>query len=286
MPTSTVTVADTIEVISRNIQVFPVCEFGGNTVDVSSTYSAFSVYREIVGVADSLAPVRGLINVVGTIGSVIDFEIPIDKPIKYYLLEGDTTPVTFATRLYQSSVTVAPLVTACSARQYLRDLFSPTIDFTADFCLGAIEAQTFEVRAGVFPVIGRRAPVVVVDRASTAKGTLRFISRSAAELEHLRSSFRSPDPMLLQTIDYDLGGAGSLYGQLYFQPLNINERWMVDGRLKTHVFEVEYVEIDPPPLTAQYQRDLAIYDEVDAAFDTWDAITVTSMTFADLLYEV
>ena len=285
MPTSTVT--DTIEVIERlNIEVFPVCEFGGNTVDVASTYSAFSVYREIVGVADSLAPVRGLVDITGTIGSVIDFEIPIDKSIKYYLLEGATAPVTFTNRLHQSSVTVAPLVNGCSETQYLRDLFSPTVDITSDFCLGAIEAQAFEVRAGIFPVIGRRAPVVVVDQASTAKGTLRFISRDAAELAHLSDSFRSPDPMLLQTIDFDLGGVGRLYGQLYFQPLNINERWMVDGRLKTHVFEVEYVEIDPPPLTSLYQRDLATYDEVNAAFDNWDEITISDMTFANLLYEV
>ena len=285
MATSTVT--DTIEVIERlNIEVFPVCEFGGNTVDVASTYSAFSVYREIVGVADSLAPVRGLVDITGTIGSVIDFEIPLDKSIKYYLLEGATAPVTFANCLHQSSVTVAPLMTACSTKQYMRDLFSPTVDFTSDFCLGQIDQASYEVRAGVFAVIGRRAPVVVVDQASTAKGTLRFITRNAAELAHLRDSFRSPDPMLLQTVDFDLGGTGALYGQLYFQPLNITEKWMIDGRLKTHVFEVEYVEIDPPPLTAQYQRELATWDDVNAAFASWGAITASNMTFANLLYEV
>lgn len=284
---ATSTVSDTIEVIERlNIEVFPVCEFGGNTVDVASTYSAFSVYREIVGVADSLAPVRGLVDIVGTIGSVIDFEIPIDKSVRYYLLEGATAPVTFANRLHQSSLVVGPLMTACGKTQFLRDLFSPTADFTSDFCLGAIDQAQYEVRAGVFPVIGRRAPVVVVDQASTAKGTLRFISRSAAELAHLRDSFRSPDPMLLQTVDFDLGGTGALYGQLYFQPLNITEKWMVDGRLKTHVFEVEYVEIDPPPLTAQYQRGLATWDDVNTAYASWNAIIATDMTFADLLYDV
>jgi hypothetical protein len=130
--------------------------------------------------------------------------------------------------------------------QYLRDLHSPFV--VSDFCLGALDSFQYDIRSGVFSVLGRPAPVVVVDSRSTASGQLIFINQgSGAEgrsaLLALQDLFRSGHPMLLQVLsDYEVG-----HGELYFQPTSINDRWIgPDARRPEHALEVNFIEIDPP----------------------------------------
>ena len=261
------------------ITVTPYCDYGGNSLDIAPTLSSFSVYRQIHGEA-SVTPIRGLIDITGSVlTSIIDIEVPLDRPVRYYLLQRNATPVNFQTATSTVFVDSVPLQSACGFEAVLRDLFSPVIEMTTGFCLGQIIQSQYAIRAGVFPILGRRSPVVAIDEANSMGGTMRLIARTEDELIDLREKFADPDPMLLQTVGYDFGPNGVLF----FQPLNVTERWMPNATMPQHVFEIEYVEILSPPLSVVFSRDLSTYDQLNAEFTSYTQLTAEGLTYSGIL---
>jgi hypothetical protein len=261
------------------LKVSPACDFAGNSLDVAPTAAAFTIYRQVVG-DDVISPIRGLVDITDSVlTTIIDIEVPLDKPVRYYMLQNATTPVNFTTATSRFYVDSEPLQNTCGFSQVLRDLYSPTIDFTTQFCLGTIDQTQFGVRAGVFPVLGRRSPVVAIDDSDTMGGTIIFIAQNELELEALRKMFADPDPMLLQTVGYNFGANGVLF----FQPLTITEKWLPDGRIPQHVFEVEYVEVMSPPLSVVFSRALTTYDTLDDLYSSYTEIISTGSTYSDIL---
>jgi hypothetical protein len=284
------------------MDVHAVCSPGyGNEIDVAigEGSASYTVYRSPEVIADlvpnsppPLQPVRGLTNMApGTFTSVIDFEIPLEGTITYHIRD-DVAAVIVA------SITVPAFSDMCNTDMILRDLLSPEFSGTTRFCLGTIQPVNRAIRAGVFSVINRSAPVVTVDSEETGRGTLVFLARDVNELYILRALFLSPDPMLLQTSDYNFTW---IDGLLYFQPLSIVETWMPDATIPTHKFEVEFVEIAPPPLTTVFSREFILYNWVPTGLPgetgaksrrgllqrhtIYDTLTNSGMSYAAALFD-
>jgi hypothetical protein len=234
--------------------VIPDCALGGYVISVFSGEEPpqqLTVMRHDL-TTGGLTPVRGLANLAQNISvEVVDYEAPLYHDIVYWLYAGDepTPPAPIG----EVEVPLAQFGDACGTDQmYLRWLFDPKV-MTSAFCLGPIGELGYQPRAGVFVVIGRSDPVVVVDQQETARGTLRLIGRTTEEVEGLRSLLtRSAQPTLLTFADsYMLGKSG----QLYFQPLAVKEQWLnPDNRIPQHAFTIDYVEIAPPALTQALLR--------------------------------
>lgn len=218
----------------------------------------FSVAREegpiVAGKQIAVADVNGLIDLIVPatpdtfVTAIIDYEISIEEDYSYWV--HDSTAATTTGR--ENRITVAPLLDTCRSRiphpHYLRCLMTPYEHVISDFCLGKLDQLDYDIRSGVFSVLGKPAPVVVVDTRSTATGRLIFMSSGTDSearnaLHRLRELVRMGHPMMLQTErDYELAD-----GQLYFQPQKVSDRWIGDdARRPEHAFEVDFIEIDPP----------------------------------------
>jgi len=226
------------------------CYFGGYVIRVSvlAGSNPVTVYRSDV-VTSSYEPVRGLTNIAeSTERQVVDYEAPLDHPLVYSMVDdvtGETIDVL---------PTLPPFRTQCgSDATYVRWLLNPG-NLTSTFCIaGPLQERSFDPRVGVFTVIGRSDPVVVMDEQSSARGTLRLIGRTTEEVEGLQRIFtKKAQPTLLSLpTDYMIGKEG----QLYFQPLEVREGWLnPDGRIPWHYFSIDYVEIAPPAFTQPLER--------------------------------
>ena len=231
-----------------SLTVTPDCDYGGYeivvafsaSVPVSSTWT---LYRED---DTGRTVVRGAQNISvasTTVNSVIDYEAPIDSSVEYTVVVSSYG---------EEAVTVAPLMNTCPTGQYLRDMLDPDVAFTSNFCLGQIDSLESTVRAGVYSVLGRSAPIVVVDARETDTGTLRFIAQTQASLDELRSIFARGTPMLLQIEqEYNLGKNGVLY----FQPTKFNDKWLgQDARLPYHLIEVSFTVVDAPSYATVFYK--------------------------------
>ena len=167
-----------------------------------------------------------------------------------------------------------------------------TIDIS--FCLGVFESMEYTVRAGVFNVIGRRDPVIMTDTTEMGRGTLRFISHNRDELYDLRRLLVTmPNPLLLQVEHkYELGRDGVLY----FMPLSVAERWLPDARIPQHVFEAEFIEVSPPPLSDVLTKsgipfDVALLDPtfphggMKQRYATYAAMALSGKDFSDVFFD-
>ena len=239
------------------LEVTADCEYGGYSitvafsVDVPGT-STWSLYRE-----DDTGPsvVRGAKDIPVSetvIQTFIDYEGPISETVKYTVIVSDYG---------QETVFVPPLMTLCGVGQYLRDLLDPDVHFTSGFCLGQIEQFESNVRSGIFPVLGRPAPIAVVDTRETETGTLKFVSRTQDELTELKRIFSRGTPMLLQVeSEYNIGRSGVLY----FQPQKFIDRWLMpNAKDPRHVIEVSFTVIDAPSYTNVSRRRGIPYDIPD-----------------------
>lgn len=284
------------------LDVDPDCITGGYSVVVAFSSavpdeSTWTLYRyDDVG----RSVVRGAVGqtVAGTgIASVVDYEAPISSFIAYQVVVSDYG---------NAEVTVPPLIETCPAGQYLRDLLDPDVHFTTSFCLGVLESTESTVRSGVYSVLGRPAPIVVVDTRETETGVLRFISRTREELRDLRAVLSRGTPMLLQVEkEYDLGRNGVLY----FQPSSFVDRWALpNAKIPQHVIEVNYTVIDAPSYTTIFFRygipfDLDVNpsgEEITDGpltgrtycqggllqrFPTYDALFASGLTYAETYYQ-
>ena len=199
-------------------------------------------------------PVRGMQKLTGsTAMRIIDYEAPIKGEVEYILYEKTrSTRGVHDDWVELASITPPRFEDVCGKEQILRLVFNPW-EMTGDFCLGEINEVDYETRSGIYPVIGRRDPVVVVDQQETARGVLRFISKDRQQLHTLRRLLtETAQPMLLQLDpDYELGK----HGVLWFQPLTVREMWLLpDARRPEHLYEVDFVEISPPAATAVFEK--------------------------------
>jgi hypothetical protein len=226
------------------------CSVGGYAVSISFSSavpagSTWTLYRQT---DDGLgrSPVRGARNIsVGStsIASVIDYEAPISETMVYEVVVSG----------YGGAAAFAPsIMDTCGVGQYLRDLLDPDVHYTSQFCLGEIDSVESNVRSGVFTVLGRPAPIVVVDARETETGTLRFIARNQQEINALKNIFKRGTPMLLQLDKrYNLGNEGVLY----FQPSKFVTRWVSpNARIAQQVIEVQFTTVDAPSYTTIFVR--------------------------------
>ena len=187
--------------------------------------------------------VRGIVKIPrNTIVDIVDYEIPVGCLQEYIFQTWNSSGTLIDELRLQPPQTLAE---NCGMTQILRDLMRPQDTIDVSFCLGTITEMDYAIRSGVFNVIGRRDPVVVNDSQEFARGTLSFMSRNRQELYDLRELLTTlANPLLFQLRHvYELGRDGVLY----MMPLGVRERWLPDGRIPQHVFDVEFVQVSPPP---------------------------------------
>lgn len=224
---------------------------------------------------------------------VADFEIPIDVTVQYEFrvykpdgLGGYTEKDRI--RLDPTSLRIE----GCTTSYTLRDLFYGQLSVTSSFELGTLPDMETEMRVGEFTIINRQDPVVVFDTRSSGRGVLPVITRSEEETITLRDILRYGNPLLFQydseyMIDYDT------LGYMYLQPLRFTEvRIIPDGRDPRRRFDIEYVQIGPPPAVVQLSTFGAIIygggappeppGSLAASFVDYDDMSSMGLTYADL----
>jgi len=230
-------------------------------------------------ITGGLEPVRGLTNLEpNTNYRIVDYEAPSNHEVAYWLYEGGPTS---EVPIGGGTLPTAYLQDACTEQMYLRWLLNPSV-IASNFCLGPIGELSYAPRSGVFPVIGRADPVVVNDRQETARGTLRFIGQTTAEVNQLRKMLTKDAQPTLLTIheSYMLGREG----QLYFQPLAVKEEWLnPDNRIPMHALTVDYVEIAPPAGTAPLEPPPTGIQFGAGGWIVWDTDPPTGIPHGDPL---
>lgn len=242
------------------LDIEPDCQVGGHSIVVAfsgdvSTSLTWTLYRQDDFGREIVRGARNISVDDTSIGSVIDYEAPVDQAVTYsVVLSGGNG---------EESLTVPALSSVCAQNQYLRDLLDPEVHYITDFCLGRIEQTESTVRSGVFPTLGRAAPIVVVDTRETETGTLRFVASTQSQLDGLKRIFSRGTPMLMQIdSDYNLGRNGVLY----FQPNKYVDKWLTpNGKLPYHTIEVSYTTIDAPSYAAVFVRTGIPFDLAVAA---------------------
>lgn len=260
--------------------VDPDCFLGGYTIAVETGDQAdMSVVRHDV-VTGGLTPVRGLEGLTaGQSVVVVDYEAPFDHEVGYFLYAGAAPPLPaepIGEEIFPSSLFRA---TCGVETMYLRWLFDP-LNQTQSFCLSPIGEVSYAPRVGVFPVIDRSDPVVVSDLQETARGTLRFVGRTNAEVVALRQILtKHTQPSLLSLPEHYMLGTN---GQLYFQPLAVREEWInPDNRIPQHALTVDYVEISPPAFTSALIRTGLEFG--DTGWIVWATDPPTTTSHGDAL---
>ena len=274
------------------------CPMGGFQISVITPNYPVGSYStmkriDLDGPDRQRVEVRGLVNVErNTIKDVVDYEIPVGC-LQEYIFQTWNSAGDLIDELRLSPPQT--LTDNCGTDQILRDLMNPQGTIDTSFCLGVIEEVNYNIRSGVFNVIGRRDPVVVTDSQEFARGTLRFISHTRDELYDLRRLVATlGNPLLFQMRHvYELGRRGVLY----MMPLNVRERWLPDARIPQHVFEVEFVEVSPPPASLILTKPGIPFDAAAGTnaefpsggmkqrYGTFQGMSATGKSFSEVFFD-
>ena len=229
------------------------------------------VYR--VGPSGVRGGVRGAypLAVTGTAPLIIrDFEAPIGVPLTYYAY-GDAEAEGVA------EVEFEIIEEGCDDT-WLTDLARPTN--TQKILIESLPELAYEIPTGVHDVLGRRAPIVASDIASTPAFELSFITDDEDERERARAALGNGVPVLLRTPPEN--GIGSLY----FSVLSFREQRIVNrAREDDRRFACTCVQVDRPDPRLYLPMPPATYDSIGATYATYALLDAAFMSYDAMLYE-
>lgn len=203
-----------------------------------------------------VSPVRtidgGLLPVSGGVAQLFDYEVPFGTSVTYQIVEGN-----------------APTDTASvdATDPWLIHIGVPTRSRPVDLRIGAHEQEEWAVDQGVFPILGRREPIVVTGSTRTAPSSSLIVGTDTlAEREDL-SDLLADGSALLMNVSPTLG-------------LGLGTAYIAVGNVT--VKRLSSVGTDPHwDLTLPYQvvarpaggtRAVVTWADVAAKYSTWSSI--------------
>jgi hypothetical protein len=224
-------------------------------------------------------PVRGLDHVTVTSANygVIDTEMPLDTEFFYELRWTDAAG-TFIQRVPDSGAGF--LLSAIHDETFiLRDLFSASQTPLTEWILGVVPSEDINVRGGIFPIIGRPDPVVVVDVKESTSSVLNVITLTRNATNDMRNLLNTADPLLVQIpAEYGIGDTSD-EGVLYLQPTKTTvRRPLTDARRPERVFEISYTQVSPPPASVVFGVTGTSYRTVQNTYVNYRALKTDDVT--------
>jgi hypothetical protein len=141
--------------------------------------------------------------------------------------------------------------------------------FTIQVEQAGLPQETYTGQVGVHYVLGRPAPVVISQTRASATGQVSILTSTLAERDKFHLLTAAGGPLLLRTSPER--GVRSLY----MQPTTITEERMgVLGVNPERRWNIEYVEVDPPP------------GDITGAQVDWQDVLDTYATWADVVDNV
>lgn len=173
----------------------------------------------------------------GNTFTIVDYEAPHSTNVLYRGQALDATT-------YSPFVNAGSQLQWTSTSAWLKSINSVTLNKAVT--LKEAFAYEVEVRSGVFQVLGRNAPVVISDTASTRRGQLMFQTITRAQADELKALLRIGGVLLLQSPDaWDIAEGWFVvqgYGRTHLAP--------EASRTAQRVWSVNVVEVDRPPDTS------------------------------------
>lgn len=180
--------------------------------------------------------VREPLNTGDWVGS--DHEAPLGEPVHYefdlFDNPDDDTPV-------GSVKTDTPVIVPPQApgRVYLHNVISPSTILSPQ--IEGIDSIQREAQMGVYPIIGRSAPVVVAAARGSRQGSIRVLTKTLADRDALWAMFESGDVLLLRSeAEYGIGS-------MYLAVSNVTEERITRfGWVAYRRFTLEFIETERP----------------------------------------
>lgn len=155
------------------------------TASGTPTVSSLTIYR--TDPDGDTQPVRtpdgGPLVLAGGTATIDDFEPPYGVPLQYSVLEG-TAPTTSATLNVGTP--------------WLIHLGTPSMSVPLDFMKGSFDSEEWEIDQGVFPILGRKDPMVITGGARQAPTSSMTVgTETLASLADLRAVLADGSTLLL-----------------------------------------------------------------------------------------
>jgi hypothetical protein len=249
------------------------------SLDIPSGVTRLWVWR--VSPSGATEFVRGAVDLLvggtspGASLDLYDFEAPLGVELDYYARSGNDAGETSS----PDSTATITIPTTPIDDPWLVDIAQP--GNTQRIVVGGIPELLYAVRTGVHDVIGRRAPIVTSDFASTPAFELTFVTYDDAARERARQALGNGIPVLLRT-PVEQG-----VGSMFLVTLEWAEQRV--SRLALHAerrFRVSARQVDRPdaklfvPTTlvqtyAGVRSEFDDYADVDARNASYEALLVT-----------
>jgi hypothetical protein len=196
-----------------------------------------------------------------------DYESPIGVPVTYqasYYADADTFVASSNTQT----------VTWITELDWLKDPLEPIRNMPIS--INDMSTLSYQTPTGVFPVLGRPAPVTVGEIRQAAAGDVIFATGDHSEALRLHYLTASGHTLLLQS------SQASGVGSMYIAPLNFVENRVLPLRdEEARYWTLTYQEVDPP--VGDAQGSLTTYADLLAQSPTYQDIVDTFPTYLALI---
>lgn len=137
----------------------------------------------------------------------------------------------------------------------------------------------YDSPVGIFPVMGRPAPVVVTDVRHSATGEVNIITQQAQDRDQLHLLTSTGHVLLLQTPPER--GVGNMYVALQ---KTTEQRVVRKGVEDARLWTLQYVEVDEP--SGAGVAGGTTWSDVVASYDSWSDTLLHESTWIDLIEEI
>lgn len=246
--------------------------------------TTFSASRSLSGEPGTYILVATAVPLLDEQAVWVDNTAPIGVPV-WYLFTGDQTG---------EQLEAGPFTLPEEGRGWLKDPFRPWADVPLDLCTVSVPGascdhgepayvwvglsdETWEMDAGLFPVLNSERPADVWARRKFERGTFQVATRTLEARDAMYELLTAGGPLQLQL--------PQIYGwaDAFVQPGDVSvDRIARDQRRPERLFTVPFEIVDQPFGPVQ-GIDCANWCEIEAAFPTYAALASIPGTYLDLL---
>lgn len=224
------------------------------------------------------------IPLLAEIGYYSDNTAPLDTPVWYRAMSpGGVTEV------------YGPFTLVSGGNVFLRDPLRPWADVEFEFCATqaglkkemclptgpefvwvGLGEQTYRMDAGLFDRLDAERPADVFARRKDLDGSMRFMTKTLAAKDAIRSLFTAGGPLLLQL--------PTVYGwrDAYLQPFDLVESYLYpDQRMPHRLWDVAFRTVDAPTGPIQ-GTECANWCFVDETWGTFADMTGSGGTWGSI----
>lgn len=251
------------------------------------TDTSFTLNRSVNGTTGPFTLLGTGIPLLGEIAVFQDTTAPIGVPVTYRVTGEQTGSVLIATD---------PVGIPDTGEVWLKDPLRPWADIALDFCdtteghhapgctspdpelvWAGFRDQTWQVDAGLFPVLNAEVPADVYARRKFADGTMTFFTRTLDAIDRVYDLFTAGGPLFLQL--------PTVYGwdDHFIQPGDVTQSYISnDQRRPERFWSVPFTIVDRPIGPVQ-GTECANWCAVKDSFATFADLTASSGTWLTLL---